>query len=207
MAERIALRPESHAEAVARAAAVLRDGGVALLPAEGVYGYHALAAHRGGMDRLGRLKARDPGAEGKGWIGLVGRPDDAYRWLRSVPAPAAGLIRAHWPGALTLVLDAGPAVPTSLRAPDGTVALRCPGSAFLREVILAAGGIVVSTSANLTGVAPPAEAPGPGTGAAGPDLVVDAGRLSGTASTLVRVAGEHVRILRAGGVSLEGTAT
>ncbi len=200
MTERIVLEETTRNEAVARAASALRNGQVALLPAEGLYGYHALASSQAGIERLEALKPR---RTAKGWIALVARATDAYRWIAAVPAPAAVLIHAHWPGPLTLVLPAGPAVPAALIGPDGTVALRCPGSDFLRAVILAAGGLVVSTSANEPGAPPPATPP-----AAAPEavaLVVDAGPLSGTASTVARVDGERVIVLRRGAIALEST--
>lgn len=202
-AERIRLAAETHAAAVARVAASLRAGGVALLPAEGVYGFHALAASEEGASRLAGLKPR---GEGKAWIGLVGRPGDVYRWVASVPAPAAALIQAHWPGALTLVFDAGPMVPPALRAEGGTVALRCPGSAFLRDLVIAAGGLVVSTSANRPG-APPAVHPEDAPDDPRVTVIVDAGPLSGSVSTVARVRGEVVTVLREGAVRLSGTAT
>lgn len=204
-AVRIRHEDSNRAETAARAAAVLKDGGIAFLPAEGVYGYHVLASHSEAVARLAALKRRGPGSDGKGWIALVGRSEDAYRWVRAVPAAAAALIRAHWPGALTLVLDSGPNLPPALRAVDGTVALRCPGSPFLRDVILAAGGLVVSTSANAPGAPPATEPLAAGNEPDGVGLVVDAGRLSGVVSTLARVEGEAIRVLRAGGVSLAGS--
>jgi L-threonylcarbamoyladenylate synthase len=202
VAERIVLDGTTRNEAVARAASALRDGRVVLLPAEGLYGYHALASSQAGIERLESLKPR---GETKGWIALVARPADAYRWLAAVPAPAAVLIHAHWPGPLTLVLPAGPAVPAALRGPDGTVALRCPGSEFLRAVVLAAGGLVVSTSANEPGSPPPASAPTAERLPEAVALVVDAGPLSGAASTVARVDGERVVVLRGGAIALENT--
>ena len=202
---RIRYEDSSRAESVARAAAALKDGAIAFLPAEGVYGYHVIPTHEQAIARLAARKRRDPAQGGKGWIALVGRSEDAYRWVRAVPAPAAALIRAHWPGALTLVFDAGPALPAALRSSDGTVALRCPGSAFLRDVILAAGGLLVSTSANDPGAPPLTSATGPAAEAEGVGLVVDAGELSGEVSTIVSFAGEVVRILRPGAVSLAGS--
>jgi L-threonylcarbamoyladenylate synthase len=199
VAERIVLDAATRDDAISRAAAALRDGAVALLPAEGLYGYHVLASSERGVARLQALKPR---AEGKGWIGLVARPADAYRWIASLPGSAASLIQARWPGALTLVLPAGPSVPASLVGPGGQVALRCPGNEFLRAVVLASGGLVISTSANAPGELPavrssqsepPAEIA----------LAVDAGELSGDPSTVVRFEGERPILLRQGAVRLD----
>jgi len=199
--ERIVLAEAPREEAVRRAGAILKEDGIALLPAEGLYGYHALAASEAGIARLESLKPRGPG---KGWIGLVARPGDAYRWIAALPAPAATLIHAHWPGPLTLVLDASPGVPAALVGPEATVALRCPGSEFLREVILAAGGLVISTSANAPGAPPPVIAPSSKSLPETVALVVDSGQLSGEPSTVVRVVGERVTVLRAGALPISG---
>lgn len=197
----------TRAKTVALAAAALKGGAIAFLPAEGVYGYHVIPTHEEAVARLAALKQRDPAQGGKGWIALVGRSEDAYRWVRAVPASAAALIRAHWPGALTLILEAGPGLPAALSTADGTVALRCPGSAFLRDVILASGGLLVSTSANEPGAPPSTSAQDPASEAAGVDLVVDAGTLSGQVSTIAGFEGDRVRIVRQGTLWLTGSPT
>jgi len=199
MTERILLSDVTRAQAVARAGAVLREGGIAILPAEGLYGYHVLAVSAPGLARLESLKPRGPG---KGWIGLVARPADAYRWIAALPASAVALIQRHWPGPLTVVCAAGPGVPPALVGPEGSVALRCPGSDFLRDVILGAGGLVISTSANAPGASPAPSAPSPEEAPEGVALVVDSGLLSGMPSTVVRATTERLTVLRAGAVAV-----
>lgn len=198
---RIELTPEApdaaRQDAARRAAEVLRAGGVALLPAEGLYGLHARAEDPAAVERLLRLKPR---AGKQGFIGLVGDPGDASRWAETGEV-AESLIRRHWPGPLTLVLRARPGAPESVTAADGTVALRCPGNALLRDVVRIAAGIVISTSANEPGQAPRIRAEGPL--AESVDLVVDQGALSGIPSTLVSVQGDEVRVLREGAVHLD----
>jgi len=179
-----------------RAAVVLRAGGIALLPAEGVYGLHAWAEDPSAVERLLAMKPRE---EKKGFIGLIAEPEELLRW--TVPNPRAlSLAQDHWPGALTLVVPAAPSVPAAMRNPEGTIALRCPGSAFLRATVAGAGGIVLSTSANRSGE--PAMILAEGFMSEKADLVVDGGTLSGTPSTVVSVAGTHVHVLREGAVRI-----
>lgn len=184
--------------AVGRAAAVLSRGGTAALPTEGLYGYHARADWPDARARLAALKPRE---SGRGFILLLAEPSDAARWALGPPPRAIELIREHWPGALTLALPGGPDVPTDLRASDGTVALRCPGSLFLRAVLMAVGAPLISTSANAPGAPPPRRASD--VPWAGVDLIVDGGTLTGMPSTLARVAGDEVQVLREGLVALE----
>jgi tRNA threonylcarbamoyl adenosine modification protein (Sua5/YciO/YrdC/YwlC family) len=188
-------------EAAARAAAVLGAGGVALLPAEGVYGLHALAENPAAVERLLAMKPRAPG---KSFIGLIADPAEMARWSEP-SARADELARAHWPGALTIVLRALPTVPESIRHREGTVALRCPGSEFLRAVASAAGGLVISTSANEPGDPAMVRPEGPLLHRV--DLVVDQGELSGTPSTVVAVEGNDLRVLREGAVRVAGRRT
>ena len=195
--ERLMLDPGGNGRDIAkRAAVVLRAGGVALLPAEGVYGLHASAENPAAVERLLAMKPRE---EKKGFIGLIADPEELLRWTEP-NAHALSLAREHWPGALTLVLQAAPSVPAAMRNPDGTIALRCPGSEFLRATVAGAGGIVLSTSANRPGEPAMIAPEGPLVELA--DLVVDGGTLSGTPSTVVSVAGDRVRVLRPGSVRI-----
>jgi tRNA threonylcarbamoyl adenosine modification protein (Sua5/YciO/YrdC/YwlC family) len=198
--ERLVLAPgATWQDAAERAASLLRAGLVALLPAEGVYGLHASALDPLAVERLERLKPR---AAEKRYIGLIADPAEIARWTEAGPR-ALEIAGEHWPGALTMVLRASASIPPSLQAPDGTVALRCPGNPFLREVVARTAGIVLSTSAN-----PPGEAPmvrPQGALAERVDLIVDQGTLSGVPSTIIAVDGNVVRVIREGTVRLTGT--
>jgi L-threonylcarbamoyladenylate synthase len=190
------------AEAAQAAAAVLDAGGVAILPAEGVYGYHVRVDRPAGLARLASIKPREPG---RGFILLVADAGELPRWAAAPLDRAADLAREHWPGALTLVLPAADAAPPDVRGSDGTVALRCPGSAFLRSLLRLAGTALVSTSANAPGA--PAPARPPERVPDGVDLVVDGGALSGAPSTVVRVTGSELLVLRSGAVRIDAGAS
>jgi tRNA threonylcarbamoyl adenosine modification protein (Sua5/YciO/YrdC/YwlC family) len=194
-------RPESWRAALLQATAVLAGGEIAILPAEGLYGFHVRADLPPALARLQSVKPREPG---RGWILLLAEPRLPAAWGASLESRAAALAAAHWPGPLTLVVPAPPGLPPELRAEDRTVAVRCPGSDFLRAVVAAAGGPLVSTSANRPGGrAPAAVGECAREGAA---LVVDGGTLSGIPSTLVRVYGSTVKVLRSGALKVEGEA-
>lgn len=191
----------SESDAVARASAVLNAGGIAALPAEGLYGFHVRPDRPAALERLGVLKPR----EGRrGWIGLIADSTALARYAGAISPRADALVLEYWPGPLTLVVAASPAVPTALRGDDGTVALRCPGSGILRAIIRNCGGLLISTSANAPGAPPPArpeDVP-----VAGIDLILDGGPLSGLPSTIVRIEGDQIRVVRTGAIPLgEGT--
>lgn len=194
-------RPESWRDALTEAAAALGRGEVALLPAEGLYGYHVRADL---PDALARLQAMKPRAGDRGWILLLAEPRLPASWGASLEGRTAELAASHWPGPLTLVVAAPPGLPPALQTSDRTVAVRCPGSDFLRALLAAVDAPLVSTSANRPGGAPPASL-----GACeleGVGYAVDGGALSGLPSTLVRVDGSTVRVLRSGALKVEGEA-
>jgi L-threonylcarbamoyladenylate synthase len=170
------------AAAVGRVIPVLESGGLVLLPAEGLYGLHVVARLGGARERLRRTKG-DPSS--RPYIVLVGSYDEARPWVGEVSAAARRQIGNAWPGPLTLVLPAAPDAPRDL-VRSGEIAVRCPGTRFLRALASAAGGLL-STSANRSGQPPPADL-----GAVAPeileacDFAVDGGALCGVGSTLAR---------------------
>ncbi|HSQ61226.1 MAG TPA: Sua5/YciO/YrdC/YwlC family protein, partial [Acidobacteriota bacterium] len=115
--------------AVVESAAALATGAIVVLPAEGLYGYHLRPDRPEALERLGKVKPREAG---RGWILLVDDPGALERWEPAPPAALRALAARHWPGALTLVAPAPGSVPPSLTASDGTIAVRCPGSASPR---------------------------------------------------------------------------
>jgi L-threonylcarbamoyladenylate synthase len=178
------------------AADALLAGGIAILPAEGLYGLHADGSHR---EALALIRALKGSPAGRGFIVLLGSPDQVGAYASGLPGVAAELIREAWPGPLTLILPAADTLPPELR-PDGNVAVRCPGISLLREIALLLPGPLISTSANRSGEIPPqrlekieAEI------VSACALAVDGGVLAGEASTVVRPEpGGGLTILRQG---------
>ncbi|WP_419858975.1 L-threonylcarbamoyladenylate synthase [Candidatus Palauibacter irciniicola] len=183
-------------EALDRAAALLDAGGVVAHPTSTVYGL-------GGRPwpdvdaRIAAIKRRPPGP----LIRLAASPETLRRALPGArwPEAARRLADAFWPGPLTLVLEDGT---------DTGVAVRVDPHPVVRRLLDRAGGLLTSTSLNVTGEAPArtrraARAAlsgiGPEHGAVG---WLDAGDLASgsTPSTLVRAAGEAVEVLREGAV-------
>ena len=184
---------------IAEAAALLRWGGLVAYPTETFYGLGALASHRGALARLAAAKLRP---EGKPLPLLAGDLAQVERVASLAHPLARRLAQRFWPGPLTLVLPAAPDLDPLVTAGDATVAIRVPGSEVARALALAAGGALVSTSANLAGEPPPASAAAlaPALRAA-LDGVLDGGPApGGLPSTIAAVAGGALRCLRAGAV-------
>jgi L-threonylcarbamoyladenylate synthase len=136
-------------EAMGRAAAILRSGGLVALPTETVYGLGANALDPAAVARIFAAKERpswDP------IIVHIAGPTAANPMLdklaTGIPAPAQRLIEAFWPGPLTLLLPRSALVPDLVTAGRPLVGLRMPSHPVAYEVIRLAGIPVAAPSAN-----------------------------------------------------------
>ena len=163
-----------------KAACVLRNGGIVLVPTETVVGLVAAEARR-----LNEVKGSEPA---KPLALLCASAEEAFSLAAEVPPLARRLAQAYWPGPLTLVLD---------RRGEGTVGVRVPDGAVV-EVLRAYGGPVYATSANPSGgPAPRSLGEVDPRVAAGVDLVVEGEPGSGEASAVVDLSKAGARLLRA----------
>ena len=103
-------------------------------------------------DAIARLFAAKRRPTEKSIPVLVDSLESAHA-VGDISPEAEVLLRAHWPGALTIVVPAKAPFPTNL-SPDGTVALRQPNHDDLLELITANGGVLAATSANISGSEP-----------------------------------------------------
>ena len=161
---------------------ILKNGGVAVIPTDTVYGLAAHPDFPAAVERLYTIKARDA----KKPIALLA--SDAAGAEKFVGAEASAVGGRHWPGALTVVAQG-----------EG---VRVPNHDWTRRLIAACGGALRVTSANLSGRRAATDAPQAlrdiGLSA---DLVVDDGvSPGGTASTVVKVEDGRLTVLREGPV-------
>ncbi len=190
--------------ALEEAVRALTAGGVIVFPTDTVYGLGAGLWQPEAIARLYAVKGRP---DEKALPVLLADEEQWREVATGASRAARRLMRAFWPGALTLVLPRRPEVPDAVGPLTHTIALRVPDHAALRRV-LARAGPLASSSANRTG-RPPA------TSAAGARdelgrciaLVLDGGTLSvRPPSTLVDLTGGEPLILRHGAVSADAIA-
>ncbi len=186
----------SDAGAVDETVAVLVRGGMALVPTDTVYGLAVRPGDGKSVDRVFAAKGRP--AERN--LPVLASSIEQVRALGvEFSEVADALAGKWWPGALTVVFgfDRG-AVRAEWLAGRDEVAVRLPDIGFLRRVMDRAGVLLV-TSANVHGAPTPAVALDAALSLLDPpDIVVDAGLLEGTPSTLVNVAVSPPRVERAG---------
>jgi L-threonylcarbamoyladenylate synthase len=189
-------------ENVARAAEILRQGGIVAFPTETVYGLGADALSTTACARIFAAKRRpefDPlivHVEGIDALdGLVARLDDRTRRVAA----------AFWPGPLTLVLPKTPRVPDLVTAGRPTVAIRVPAHPVARALLAAGGRPIAAPSANPFGYLSPTTAAHVAAQLGDAvEWILDGGASTvGLESTIVDLSGDRPVLLRPGAVEVE----
>lgn len=113
------------------------------------------------------------------------------------------LIDAFWPGGLTIILKKKESVPNIMVSNGDTVGVRMPNHALALKIIESAGGILPTTSANISGEKTPKAYDEISEEIKNRvDLVIDGGECPiGTESTILDLSSEKIRILREGAIS------
>lgn len=191
-------------EAIAAAAAAVKSGRLVVMPTDTVYGIGADAFDNEAVAAL--LAAKGRGRDMPVGV-LVGSWHTIEGLVYSVPHSARELIRAFWPGALSLVVQQAPSLQWDLGDARGTVMLRMPLHPVAIELLRETGPMAVS-SANLSGRAPATTSEEAQRQLA--DLVqvyLDAGpSQEQAASTIVDLTGSTPRLLREGPISAAAIA-
>jgi L-threonylcarbamoyladenylate synthase len=135
------------AAGIASAIAVLREGGVVAYPTDTLYGLAVDPRHDDAVRRLFDVKARDRGSA----VALVAADVAQAQQAGTFGASELALARAFWPGPLTIVVPASPALSTWLSGGLGTIGVRVPAHAVARAMAAAFRWCLTATSANVSG--------------------------------------------------------
>ncbi len=187
---------------IARAGEIIRNTGTVIFPTRCLYGIGARALDEKAIEKVFRIKQRPLDNPI-----LVLIPDKSFlaELVTSIPESAQKLMKAFWPGGLTLVFEAKDEIPNLLTAGSGKLGIRVPSHPVAKALVDYLGFPITGTSANLSGC--------PGCGRVSllapsilkeSDLVLDSGMLKGgTGSTIVDVTVNPIQIIRQGEVSRE----
>lgn len=176
------------AEVLSEAVALLKRGGVLIVPTDTVYGLVCHPDFPEALERIRLMKARD--AEKP--FQLLAASIEYVQRTGALKTHTAQHYAAYWPGALTLVLETNGGKTEGFRVPD---------HALLSKIIDACGGYLRATSVNFSGE-PPATSLDcvPEEIKEAVDLMIDGGQLeNGQASAVIRITPEgDVQMLREG---------
>lgn len=201
MSVRTEVWPADDPAAIARAAAVLRGGGLVVFPTETVYGLGADALDAAAVRRIFAAKGRPADNP---LIVHVATASQARALAESVP-PAAERLMSLWPGPLTLVLPRAEVVPAVTTAGQPTVAVRIPDHPAALALLRACGRPIAAPSANRSGRPSPTTAEHVRADLDGlVDVILDGGPCAvGLESTVVDATRAVPLVLRVGGMPVE----
>jgi L-threonylcarbamoyladenylate synthase len=185
-------------EAIARAAEVIRGGGVVAIPTDALY---ALVADPLNLRAVGKVfvaKGREPQRSLPLLVSDIMMAEDL---VKETSTRFYLLGRKFWPGPLTLIVPASARVPLRVTGNTGRLAIRVPDSKTAVALVEKCGQPLIGTSANLSGM-PTARSGIEVFGAMDGrvDLVLDGGLCTSTGSTTVDITEPYWRLIKEGAI-------
>ena len=191
---------EKQREDIEKAAAYLKNGGLAAIPTETVYGLAANAFDGKAVAKIFEAKGRP---QDNPLIVHIADISEMYGIARDVPEKALRLAEKYWPGPLTIILPKKDTIPDEVSAGLDTVAIRMPSHPVAHAVIKAAGVPLAAPSANISGFPSPTAVQYVMDDMDGRiEAIIDGGDCEyGIESTVVTLATVPPRLLRPGAVT------
>ena len=195
---------DARAAGLTAARGALKSGRLIVMPTDTLYGIAADAFDGSAVTDLMRAKGRGRDMPVPVLVGSWSTIDGLVAGVRP---RTRDLIRAFWPGALSIVVQQAPSLAWDLGDAQGTVMLRMPLHPVALELLREVGPLAVS-SANISGSPPAttvAEAREQLGGSAAVYLECGAAEHA-VASTIVDLTSDRARILRVGAIPTEKIA-
>ena len=140
---------------VEQAAAHIRAGELVAFPTETVYGLGADASNDAAVAKIFAAKGRPADHP---LIVHIASSKQVSDYASNVPQFAERLIKAFWPGPLTVILPRKPGVATAAAGGQNSIGLRCPAHPLALEFLKACDTGVAGPSANKFGRVSPTTA-------------------------------------------------
>jgi L-threonylcarbamoyladenylate synthase len=126
---------------------MLEKGDIICYPTDTVWGIGCDATNENAVSRISSLKGRPPE---KGYILLVSDVEMLKNYVPKIHPRLETLLSYHL-RPLTVIYERSTGLPSIVKAPDGSVAIRIAQDEFCQKLIAAFGKPLVGTSANKSG--------------------------------------------------------
>jgi L-threonylcarbamoyladenylate synthase len=186
-------------EAIARAAGLIRRGGVVAIPTDALYVLAADPYNLAAVGRVFHAKGREPNRSLPLLVSDMLMVEDL---VIDVTTRFTMLARRYWPGPLTIIESASPRIPLRVTGQTGRLGLRHAKSAVCDALLEELGQPIIATSANISGSP---------TGRSGievfammdgrVDLVLDGGLCAGKGSTTIDITEPYWRVIKEGAIA------
>lgn len=186
---------------------ILKNGGVVIFPTDTVYGIGTLPEKKY-VEKIYKIKKRD---YSKKIIALISNKENLYKLIDETEEnidKISEIMNTYWPGDLTIIFKAKKDFVEKFDETMDTIGIRIPNNEIALNIIENVGGVVLTTSANLSGE----EAPKKYENIKKEILEkVDISiknnfeneKLLGIPSTIIKYENEKIELIREGNISFE----
>lgn len=183
---------------------LLKEGKLIVYPTDTVYGVGGVISSEETIKNIYRAKERSFKSPLIVLVSDINRIEDIAYIPEKNRELVNRLIEKFWPGGLTIILKKREWVPDVMTADGDTVGVRMPALDIALEIIKAAGGVLPTTSANISGEKTPrAYDELSEVFKERVDILVDGGKSPlGTESTIIDMS-DKPKILRVGAISID----
>ncbi|AVQ16564.1 MULTISPECIES: L-threonylcarbamoyladenylate synthase [Fusobacterium] len=182
----------------------IKKGALIIYPTDTVYGIGASIQSEEALIHLYQAKSRNFSSPLIALVDSVERISE-IAYVERKKELLEKLSQKFWPGGLTIILPAKDCVPKIMISGGNTVGVRIPNHEMALSIIRAAGGILPTTSANISGEATPSSYQELSEAIKrNADIVIDGGVCPvGEASTILDFTKDSIQILRLGAITKE----
>jgi sua5/yciO/yrdC/ywlC family protein len=135
---------------IEKAIKILKNGGVAVFPTDTVYGIGSLPEKKA-VEKIYKIKKRD---FSKKIIALISNKEilkDLINETEENMEKISKILNEYWPGELTVIFRANCNFTRKFDENMETVGIRIPKNKIALEIIKESGGILLTSSANISG--------------------------------------------------------
>ncbi|MBO5278304.1 MAG: threonylcarbamoyl-AMP synthase [Lachnospiraceae bacterium] len=185
-----------------QASQIIREGGLVAFPTETVYGLGADGMNAEAAAKIYAAKGRP---SDNPLILHIADKEGLAQITDKVPPKAEALMKAFWPGPLTMIFEKKKEVPYGTTGGLDTVAVRMPSHPVARALIRKSGTPIAAPSANTSGRPSPTKAEHVREDMNGKiDMLIDGGSVGiGLESTIMDMTVEPPMLLRPGYITRE----
>jgi L-threonylcarbamoyladenylate synthase len=186
-----------------RTLAAVRDGGVVVYPTETLYALGCDACNEAAAERVVSIKGRP---QGKPLPVVIGDRAQLSQVVGEWPELAQQLLEVFWPGPLSILVPAAPGLAPQVSAGTGLVSVRQTPHPLAARLSMRAKAPLIATSANRSGFPPaahPEEVDREVAAAADAVLDIRPWPAGSAPSTLVRIRGSRLEIMREGAIGAD----
>ena len=130
----------------------LKNGGVIAFVTDTVWGIGCLPDNENGVKKIYEIKKRDTQ---KPLILMSNKKENLYPYIKEIPEKAQEMMKKHFPGGLTIVLEKSDKTKEIITSGKETVGIRIPNNKIFQKLCnIIEGNVLATTSANISGEEP-----------------------------------------------------